>query len=224
MINIAKAIFSFLKSFLFLIFGTIKKIFLNGLIVLLPITLTFSLFAFSWRIMINWLEPIKQFKPELLKKIPHSEVILIVAFIFAIGTLLKIFVLKSLINLFESILEKIPLVRNVYGGIKQLVHAFGIKDKKSFKQVVLVEFPRKGVHSIGFLTSKVQSELAPNKDEKFCHVYIPTTPNPTTGYLVILPEQDVRKISLTRQEAMALIISGGIIKPDRFSKKSTHVK
>ena len=224
MIQITKSIFNFFVKLLYIILGTIKKIFLNGLIALLPITLTFAIFSFSWRIVINWLEPIKNFKPEIIQQIPHSEVILIIAFIFAIGTLLKIFVLKSLINLFESILEKIPLVRNVYGGIKQLVNAFGIQDKDSFKQVVLVEFPRKGLYSIGFLSSNVQKELAPSQDEDFCHVYIPTTPNPTTGYLVIMSAKSVREINLTRQEAMALIISGGIIKPGRFSKKSTPVK
>ena len=220
MTKIARNIIMFIKKFFSVILDTIKTIFLNGFLSILPITLTFALFAFSWNIIRNWIEPLNKIKPEFLEQIPHSEVIIVLLFIFTIGTILKLFVMRSLINLFESILVRIPLVRNVYGGIKQLVSAFGTQDKDSFKQVVLVEFPRKGIYSIGFMTSHFPEELSPNNSKDFYNVYIPTTPNPTTGYLSIFPGNEITKINLTRQEAMALIISGGIIKPDRLNTKN----
>ena len=214
--NIFKIFYHGIKKFIFFILETIKTIFINGFLTLLPITLTVAIFSFTWKIISNWIEPLEKIRPAFLDKIPYSEMILVLLIIFITGTILKLFVLRSVIHYFESVLEKIPLVRNVYSGIKQLVIAFGAQDKASFKEVVIVEFPRKGIYSIGFLTSKLPQELSPNKEVDFCNVYVPTTPNPTTGYLIIVPCDNIQKINLTRQEAMALIISGGIIKPDRL--------
>ena len=104
--------------------------------------------------------------------------------------------------------------------MKKLVQAFSVQDKISFKQVVLVEFPRLGIYSLGLLTSELRQDLAPDKDKKFFNIFIPTTPNPTSGYFVILPQDQVTIIDITRQEAMAMIISGGIIQPERFSKET----
>ena len=219
MISFSKTIFKYIKKIFDFILDTIKTIFITGLVTLLPITLTVGLFAFSWNMLKGWLEPLEKIQPEILKHVPHSGIILAILFIFITGTILKLFVLHSIIHFFESILERIPLVRSVYSGIKRIIQAFSVHDKESFKQVVLVEFPRKGIYSIGFLTSKFPKELSPDKEEDFCHVYIPTTPNPTTGYLIIIPSQSIKKINLTRQEAMALIISGGIIQPDRLAEK-----
>ena len=119
---------------------------------------------------------------------------------------------------FEEILFKVPLVRPIYSGIKQLIHAFSIQDKITFKKVVLVEFPRTGIYSLGFLTSELPVSIAPTTETKFYNVFIPTTPNPTSGYFIILSEKDFKEVDLTRQEAMAMIISGGIIQPERLLK------
>jgi uncharacterized membrane protein len=212
-------IYKVIKGFFVFILETIKAIFLTGFLTLLPITLTVALFAFSWRVIQGWLEPLNRIRPAIFEQIPHAELILVLLFIFITGTILKLFVMRSAINILESILEKIPLVRSVYGGIKRIVNAFGTQDKESFRQVVLVEYPRNGVYCIGFLTSEFPQELSPDTKQEFSHVYIPTTPNPTTGYLAIIPAEQITKISLSRQEAMALIISGGIIKPTRFKRK-----
>lgn len=100
------------------------------------------------------------------------------------------------------------------------VQAFSIQDKITFKQVVLVEFPRPGIHSVGFLTSELAPELTLNNPQKCYGVFIPTTPNPTSGFFVVVPESDMHIVDLTRQEAMAMIISGGIIQPERLNKKN----
>ena len=194
-------------------------LFLNGLLTILPITFTIAIFHIFFKFITTWLEPIRRIQPEFLKKIPYAEVILVIFAIFLLGTILKIFILKRIIHLLEDLIAKIPLIRPVYKGIKQLVKAFGMKDKMSFKQVVVIEFPRRGIYCLGFLTSKLPKQMYPNNGQNYFNIYIPTAPNPTSGYFVILPENDVHKSDLTRQEAMAMIISGGIVLPERFTKQ-----
>ncbi|MEX0940054.1 MAG: DUF502 domain-containing protein [Candidatus Babeliales bacterium] len=204
-------------------FNYIKIIFLDGLLTILPITLTLALFAFFFHLLKNWLTPIYALEPEYLQRIPHSEIILVLILILLIGAIFRTFFIRSFVNLIESVFFKIPLMNPVYSGIKQLVQAFTIPEKLTFKQVVLVEFPRHGIHSLGFLTREVAPEMAPDTDKKYFTIYIPTTPNPTTGFLIIVPEGDFTTIDITRQEAMSLIISGGIIQPERFLKNETTI-
>src|SRR5262249_46797328 len=104
-----------------------------------------------------------------------------------------------------------------YIGIKQLVQAFNPHDKQSFKQVVLIEFPRPGIYSIGFITSDVNPEISPHSDRRYYNVFVPTTPNPTTGFFFMVAQECVTIINISPKEAMALIISGGIIQPEQFN-------
>jgi uncharacterized membrane protein len=205
---------NYLQSFI----AYLWSLFLNGLLTILPITLTLSVFNVSFRLLKGWLEPIAQVCPKYLLCLPHAEIFLAVAIIFLIGTVLKIFVLRSLVHTVESILLKVPIISTVYSGIQQLVKALNPKDVLTFKQVVMLEFPRAGVYSIGFLTSEMPQVLAPEADKDFVNVFVPTTPMPTSGFFVVVTRDKVIPSKLTHQEAIALIISGGIIKPDRFTK------
>jgi len=199
-------------------FADIKSIFLNGLFTLLPISITFLLFKASFKLIEGWIEPVKKFQPKFLQHVPHADFVLVILFIFIVGIILKFFILKKIIHAVEeTVFFRIPILRAVYPGIKQLVHALTKQDQLSFNKVVLLEFPRAGIYSIGFLTSEFAKKAVPNLDEKiYYNVFIPTTPNPTTGFFVIAPSEDIMDVDLTKQEAMAIIISGGIIKPDRF--------
>lgn len=211
--------FCSIKKILSRFFRYLWTLFLNGLLTILPITFTIVVLNLSFKLIIDWLEPVRKIQPEFLNKLPYAEVILVILAIFALGTVLKIILLKRTIHILEDLISRIPLVRPIYRGTKQIVKAFvGKKSKLSFKQVVLVEFPRKDIYCIGFLTNELPENISPNKKEKFLNIYIPTSPNPTSGYFVILPEKDVKKVDLTRQEAMTMIISGGIIQPERFGK------
>ncbi|MCX5925344.1 MAG: DUF502 domain-containing protein [Candidatus Dependentiae bacterium] len=198
----------------------LSSLFLNGLLTILPIILTIALFNTSFKLITGWLQPLRRLTQcTCLNTIPYAEVILAIVAIFAIGAFIKIVILRPLVHAFEHILFRIPLVRPVYSGIKQLVAAFSFQNKVTFKQVVMVEFPRKNMYSIGFLTGELSENISPNKDEKFFNIFIPTTPNPTTGFLVILPETSIHPIDdITRQEAMTMVISGGIVQPERFMK------
>jgi uncharacterized membrane protein len=105
--------------------------------------------------------------------------------------------------------------------VRQLLHAFNAQDGFTFKQVVLVEFPRRGIYSIGFVTSKLPAHMNVEHESSYYGVYIPTTPNPATGFFVLVAQEECTVIDLTRQEAMALIMSGGIVQPERFMQKKT---
>ncbi|OQA33209.1 MAG: hypothetical protein BWY54_00988 [Candidatus Dependentiae bacterium ADurb.Bin331] len=200
-------------------FDGIKSIFFNGLLIILPITFTIAVFAFFFRLLKSWLAPLYRLEPLYLQAIPHSEFILVLILILLTGAIFRLFFLQRFLHMIERIASKIPLFSPVYSGIKQLVQAFTVPDKLTFQKVVFVEFPRSGLYSVGFLTSEVPSAISPQQDKRYFKVFIPTTPNPTTGFLVAVPENEIISIDLTRQEAMSLIISGGIIQPERFSKK-----
>jgi uncharacterized membrane protein len=194
------------------------SLFLNGLIMILPLTITIALFTLSFKLVIGWLQPIKYYIPRVISDtIPYAEVIIFIVIIFLIGTILKVFVLRTIVHAVENMIIRLPLIRPIYSGVKQLIHAFSVQDKITFKKVVYVEFPRVGIHSIGFLTSELPHEIAPHKDQKYYNVFVPTTPNPTSGFFIIAPESAIEIIDLTRQKAMAMIISGGIIQQDRFT-------
>lgn len=137
------------------------SIFLKGLLTILPLALTLAIINFSFKFLKSWLRPIYELEPEYLKAIPFSEFLLTFFVVVIIGVFLNIFVLHSLVGAFESLIGKIPLIRPIYIGIKQLVQAFNPHDQQSFKHVVLIEFPRPGIYSIGFMTSEVNTEISP---------------------------------------------------------------
>lgn len=201
-------------------FLNLWSLFLSGLLTILPLAFTILLFKFSLKLLVGWLEPIRRIEPNFLKTIPYSEVIITILAIFSLGIILKVFLLKRVVHFFEELIYKIPLIRPVYKGLKQLVDAYsGDKTALSFTQVVIVEFPRKEIYSVGFLTKELPDQMAPDSGKKYFNIFLPTTPNPTTGFYLIVQESDIIKTNLSTQEAMALIISGGIILPEKFTFK-----
>lgn len=194
------------------------SLFLNGLLTILPIIITLAIFNTSFRLLKSWLEPVTHVCPPYLGCIPHAEFFIAIAIIFLIGTVIKVFMLRSLVNAIESLLLKVPIIRTVYSGIQQLVRAFNPQDHLTFKQVVLLEFPRKGIYSIGFLTTELPTALSPEEGKSYVNVFVPTTPMPTSGFFVIIERELTIPTGMTHQEAIAMIISGGIIKPERFTQ------
>jgi uncharacterized membrane protein len=193
----------------------LQHLFATGFLFLLPIALTFSLFSFFFNLIKKWLGPIKNLNIPFISNIPHSEILLFLLFIFFIGVLIKAFILKPIIIIIDESLNKIPMVRTVYKGLKQLVHAFSSHDEKSFKKVVLVQYPRAGAYSIGFLTKEIPLEVSKHN---LVGVYVPHTPNPATGNFIMVRADEIEETDLTRQEATAMVISGGIVQPTRPKK------
>jgi len=207
------------KNIFSIIFHKIWTLFLTGLFAILPFTLTIAVLTLTFRLVSSWLEPLKQFNIPLLRSTPYSEFILAILIIFVAGMLYKIFILRPIVHAIENLIFKIPLIRPVYSGIKKLVDAFSLQDKASFSQVVMVEFPRPGIYSIGFLANELEISLSHEPTTKYFNIFIPTTPNPTSGFLVIVPEDQIITLNITRQEAMTMIMSGGIIQPSSINKK-----
>ena len=199
------------------VFDYIRSIFLSGLFALLPLTLTILLINISLTMLKRWLNPVLAIMPEWLQEIPYVEIVFAILFIFLIGFLLQSLILNNIVRYFESLIAKIPFVKPIYSNIKQMVRVFAAHDQETQK-VVLIEFPRKGSYSIGFLTGKFPTNIMPTNTEPFFNIFIPTTPNPTSGFYIVATEADFITIDLSRQEALALIMSGGVIAPDRFTR------
>ncbi|MBI2352642.1 DUF502 domain-containing protein [Candidatus Dependentiae bacterium] len=203
-------------------FTKIRKLFFKGLIFLLPFSITLTLFSFFFNLIHHWLAPLREalvfLKLSFLLAIPYSDILLAISFIILIGFLLETIALRPFLHIGENLFSKIPVVKSIYPGIKQLIHAFSSHDNNSFNTVVLVQFPLQGVYSIGFLTREVPHQMLCKDNKKYINIYIPMTPNPTHGFFIMVPEGEYIVTDLTRQEATSLIISGGILQPDRYCK------
>ena len=138
---------------------------------------------------------------------------LAVALISGVGVLARYYIGKRLIEWLDSLMMQVPLLNKFYGAIKQVNEAFA-GNKNSFKTVVLVEFPREGMYSVGFLTSEQRAEVQAKTKEQVVCVFIPTTPNPTSGFLVLVPEDKVTKLDMSVAEGIKYIVSLGSIAPE----------
>jgi uncharacterized membrane protein len=142
--------------------------------------------------------------------------------ILGVGALVNTYVGKRLMRFGESLIERIPFIRSVYSAAKQLTESiFTNKTGKSLNHVVLVEYPRKGIYCLGFVTGQTTGNLgAMFGDKKMKNVFIPSTPNPTTGYYLVLPEEDIREVDLSSEDAFRLIISGGLASTSDKEKRA----
>ncbi|MFM2082329.1 MAG: hypothetical protein RL380_1020 [Verrucomicrobiota bacterium] len=136
-----------------------------------------------------------------------------VLLISAVGRLARNYVGKKTIEWVENVMMRIPLFNKIYGSIKQVNDAFTVGGANSFKTVVTVEYPRAGIYSLGFLTSEQSSEVHAKTGEKLVCVFIPTTPNPTSGFLILVPEAQVTKLEMSVADGVKYIVSLGAIPP-----------
>ncbi len=137
-----------------------------------------------------------------------------------VGLLTRNYLGKKLIEWVDTTLLRVPLLNKIYGATKQVNDAFTSGNKTSFKTVVMIEFPRAGMHSVGFLTSEVHSEIQSRMTGKVVCVFIPTTPNPTSGFMVLVPEDQVIKLDMSVADGIKFIISLGSISPEYASPPS----
>jgi uncharacterized membrane protein len=197
----------------------LRSLFINGIITILPITITLMVIGFAARVINRFFAPVRCFIHNTpLGQIPYAEFIIIFGIILALGMVYRLFIIKSFFSAIDKLLSSVPLIRTLHTGVRQLINSLTTQDSFSFKHVVLVEFPRHGVYSLGFVMSEFPPQASPAEKKKLFSVYVPTTPNPTTGFLIICQEDQFQVVDLTRQEAMALIVSGGILQPERFTK------
>jgi len=201
-------------------FLRLRDNFIAGIAVILPIAVTLWLLTLLYdTININVLIPLtKYFKPHIANVYLEFGVravifLLLITFVILIGLATRIIFIRKLFSFGERLLFKIPMVGKAYVTIRQISRALLGDRKGIFKAAVLVEYPRKGVYSIGFLTSPSKGEVQRKTDKRLVNIFIPTTPNPTSGILLMVPEEELINLDMSVEEAMKLVISGGMVTP-----------
>jgi uncharacterized membrane protein len=195
------------------IFTRIRNYFIAGVVVLIPIGVTFYLTIFLVKISSRILP--KEINPNhyLPYNIPGLEIIISIILITLIGWLSLSFIGRRLLNLFNNILKKIPILRTIYSAIGQMTETF-TKTNKDKKNVVLVEYPRRGSWAVGFATRENTGEITSKIKKDLINVFVPTTPNPTSGFLLMFPKDEVIYLDLTFEQASKFIVSAGTSNPD----------
>ena len=195
------------------ILARIRNYFIAGVVVLIPIGITVYLTIFL--VSISSMIIPKEINPNhyLPYDIPGVEILMAIFLITLIGWLSLSFLGKKLLNLFNNILKRIPILRTIYSAIGQMTETFTRTDKGK-KNVVLVEYPRKGSWAVGFATKENSGEITRKTNKKLINVFIPTTPNPTSGFLLMFPKEDVIYLDLSFEEASKFIVSAGTSNPN----------
>ena len=197
------------KSF----FSSIRNNFIAGVVVLIPIGITLYLTIFLINISSKILP--KEINPNyyLPYDIPGLEILISLLLITIIGWISLSFIGKRLFDLFESALNKIPILRTIYSAVDQLIETFTTSSSNK-KSVVLIEYPRKGVWAVGFATKDNTGEIKKKSGQELINVFVPTTPNPTSGFLIMFPKNEVIYLDLSFEEASKFIVSAGSINPE----------
>ncbi len=199
----------------------LRKYFIAGLLVWLPLAATVIVIKLAIDLLDKTLLLLPpEWRPEALLgfSIPGFGVVMAVSLLIITGMLAANFFGRTLVKGWESLLGRIPLVRNIYTSVKQVSNTLLSADSMSFRKVVLTEYPRKGIWSIGFLASdglEVAKQIA---GEELISVFIPTTPNPTSGYIVMIPQQDVTELDISVEDGFKFIISMGVVVPETTAK------
>lgn len=202
-------VFSWLKSI-------VRGYFLAGLLVIVPLGITFFVISAILKLMDRVLVMIPakfHFHTSLPFKIPGLGLILFIILVLITGILVKNYFGRRIVDIGEYILSKIPLVRPIYVAAKQVIQAMFGDSQDAFKRVVLIEYPRKDIYGLAFVTGVARGELVKKKDQQMINVFVPTTPNPTSGFYLIVPEEDTIPLSMTVEDAFKLLISGGVVEP-----------
>lgn len=195
---------------------SIRKYFFTGLLILVPLYITGYVFV----LIVNFMDSFVRFMPVALRpetylpfRIPGMGLLITLVGVFIVGVLAQNLLGKKLVEFGELLLAKIPIIRAVYKGTKQFMETFFMKDRDGFRRVVLIEYPRKGIHSIAFVTGKTSGELRTKTGEPALNLFIPTTPNPTSGYYIVVPEKDIRPLDMDVEDAFKIIMTAGMVVP-----------
>ena len=195
----------------------LRRGFISGIIIFAPLGITVFVFAWIFRNAGGLLRPLFEgYLPEWL--LPGSflwdivATLVLMALIAAVGLVSHYFLGKWLIGLVDRVMRDIPGVKTVYGAVKQIIDTFG-SQKSAFSKVVLVEFPCKGTYSIGFLTNELKGEVPAKTGKDIRSIFVPTTPNVTTGFVIFVPKEEVVELDMTPGEGMKLVVSVGAVEP-----------
>jgi uncharacterized membrane protein len=194
----------------------VRRYFVAGLIVWIPLGVTIFIGRFIVLQMDKTLRFVpKEYLPEtwLGFAIPGLGVLLTLLLVLMTGLLVANFVGRSMVGVWESLLERIPIVRSIYSAAKKFVEIVFSDSGQSFKKVLLIEYPRKGIYSLAFQTATNLGEVQERTGEPVVCTFVPTTPNPTSGYIIIVPRKDIIELDMEVDEAFKMIVSLGVVIP-----------
>ncbi len=193
----------------------IRNIFLAGILVLLPVIISGYVLWYLFIIVDNWTGPIV--KVLFNQEIPGIGFIITLLIIFAAGIFATNIIGRKIIQMGEVILLKIPLFNNLYVTLKRILEGLFSHQTGTFKKAILFEFPRKGLYQIGFITKESSAYFDELTGENLYNVFLPTSPNPTSGQFILVPEEDTIVLELPVEDALKLVVSGGILTPEELA-------
>jgi uncharacterized membrane protein len=200
--------------------GRLRLTLLTGTLALIPLTITYIALSYLFNLMDDLLKPLvvrlailAGMKPGPEDTFPGLGVAATLLVILLTGFMARNYLGRTMGTWAERLIHKIPLVSGIYFGSKQLVEAVTLRNQKSFREVVLVAYPRPGVYAVGFITNDVQRRYGKGLG-RLCSIFVPTTPNPTSGMLVLVPEEEIIRTSITVEDGIRMVVSGGILLPE----------
>ncbi|MBU1148271.1 MAG: DUF502 domain-containing protein [Candidatus Omnitrophica bacterium] len=198
----------------------IRANFFTGLLIVVPLVLTFWVLYFIIDRLTFLLSPITNVLERLVPAAQNIEAftnimifILLLVFLTLVGFAARIIVLRNIFGFGEKILYKVPMISVIYGTIKEIWSTLFINKNTIFQRVVLIEYPRKGVYQLGFVVSGTKGEVQQKTKSTLLNIFVPTTPNPTSGVLVFVPQEETVSLDMSVAEAMKMVVSGGAIVP-----------
>ena len=202
-------------------FRGLRNAFITGVVVILPLGVTVIVINFLLDRLGNpvsnfvfyFLDPDLRAVPIIDLALQVIAVLIVVLMITLVGWFTKFTIGRILLHSFENLLGRVPFINTVYLTVKQIVDTFSRQHKAVFQQVVLIEYPRPRCYALGFLTSRTRGEPQQKTGDNVVNIFVPTTPNPTSGFLLMLPETDVQHMDMSIGDGMKLIISGGAVVP-----------
>ncbi len=216
------------ESFSVGLMSRFRRYFFTGILVTAPISITVYLTYMFLRLVDN--KVVHLLPSELYNAIyPKTTipglglVIIIISFIF-IGWFATNFLGRLFIRLSEYIVDRMPVIRTIHGAIKQIFETIMASKSSAFREVVMLEYPRKGVWSIGFVTGVTSGEVQSYTEQETVNVFVPTTPNPTSGYLLFIPKKELKYLKMSVEEGIKLVVSAGIITPEDKEKPNDYKK
>jgi uncharacterized membrane protein len=197
------------------VWARMRTAFFRGLVIFIPVAVTVWFVTVLFNMIDGIIAPIQPVLENWIgTRIPGLGVVTFVIVVLVLGFLSRFILGTLLLRAMEKVFTSIPLVRSIYSATKDLLQAFSLGKKgKTFRKVLLVEYPRKGIFTIGFMTNEVMMETTGKTPRKMLSIYVPNPPNPTSGVLILVPDSDAKPLDMSVEEGLKMVLSGGIVSP-----------
>jgi len=196
------------------VLGRLRAYFFAGILVTAPVSITFYI---AWKFILFMDNSVSPLIPPTLNPknwgIPGFGLVAVVVSLTLIGALTAGFAGRMLVRLYDAILERMPVLRGIYSAVKQIFETMLAQKANAFREVALIEYPRKGIWTLAFITGTPKGELGRCFDDEMVNVFVPTTPNPTSGFLLFLPRAEVRVLEMSVEDGIKMVVSTGILTP-----------